>query len=137
MPLIIIAGNPCVGKTSFAKLLGQYFNEKGINKISIINEELLYISKLDGYKNSHCEKNTRGALKSAVDQNLNSESYIILDSLNYIKGYRYELYCIARTFRTPHCVVWIDCSEHISVYLNNSRNSVEKYDDKMFFIYES
>jgi hypothetical protein len=75
---------------------------------------------------STAEKNTRGMLKSgtralphvavacsqlvalpssAVDHALNADTIVLFDSLNYIKGYRYELYCIARSQSTPHCVV--------------------------------
>ena len=45
-----------------------------------------------------------GSLKSAVDHRLSAESVVVLDSLNYIKGFRYELYCSTRTFlRTVWC----------------------------------
>lgn len=40
-----------------------------------------------------------------MERHLSKETVVILDSLNYIKGYRYELYCIARALRTPNCVV--------------------------------
>ena len=28
--------------------------------------------------------------------------------MNYVKGFRYELFCIARTTKTPHCVVFVN-----------------------------
>jgi tRNA uridine 5-carbamoylmethylation protein Kti12 len=28
--------------------------------------------------------------------------------MNYIKGFRYQLYCVARAISTPHCVVCIE-----------------------------
>jgi len=31
----------------------------------------------------------------------------ILDSLNYIKGYRYELHCLSKSLGQQHCVVWV------------------------------
>ncbi|KAL3776147.1 hypothetical protein HJC23_013374 [Cyclotella cryptica] len=34
-------------------------------------------------------------------------SLVVLDSLNYIKGYRYELYCISKAAGERHGVVWI------------------------------
>ena len=42
------------------------------------------------------EKNARASLKAAVERELSKESVLIADDLNYIKGYRYELFCIAR-----------------------------------------
>lgn len=50
--------------------------------------------------------------------------------MNYIKGYRYELYCISRSVRTPHCVVWIECEDSISSKLNDSRS--DKYEEVIF-----
>lgn len=51
------------------------------------------------------EKDTRGTLKSEVDRWVTKDNLVILDSLNYIKGFRYELYCISRAQSSPHCVV--------------------------------
>jgi protein KTI12 len=127
MPLILIAGNPCTGKTTFANQLLEFLRSKNLTNIELINEESLKISKKDGYKSSFAEKSTRGSLKSAADHKLNAECYVIIDSLNYIKGFRYELYCSARTFRTPHCVVWVECNEVTSNKWNSTR--IELNDD--------
>ena len=54
---------------------------------------------------SRQEKDTRGTLKSEVDRWLTKDNLVVLDSLNYIKGFRYELYCISRALSSPHCVV--------------------------------
>ena len=35
---------------------------------------------------------------------------MILDSLNYIKGFRYELFCLARTAKSTHAVLYCDTS---------------------------
>ena len=62
---------------------------------------------------SHCcaalveEKNTRARLRSEVDRNLTKSTVVILDGLNAIKGYRYELWCIARAAATSCCVLWV------------------------------
>lgn len=50
--------------------------------------------------------------------------------MNYIKGYRYELYCISRSVRTPHCVVWVECEDSISTTLNGSRS--DSYEEVVF-----
>ncbi len=134
MPLILICGNPCTGKTSVANKLLDYFQSKGISNIELINEEYLKITKKDGYGSSFNEKSTRGALKSAVDHKLNSECYVIVDSLNYIKGFRYELYCSARTFRTPSCVVWVECNETVADDWNTARLELtgDAFDKEMY-----
>jgi protein KTI12 len=61
----------------------------------------------DFEKDSNKEKELRGLLKSEVQKVLSKENIVILDSLNYIKGYRYELFCISKLIQTPQCVVSI------------------------------
>ena len=80
------------------------------------------MTKAECYSNSHVEKTTRAALKSEFDRAVMSKSgstdcgdesgektstLVILDSLNYIKGYRYELYCISKAAGERHGVIWI------------------------------
>jgi protein KTI12 len=134
MPLIIIAGKPCTGKTTFSKALVEHLSQNdGATAVTLVNEEALNITKKDGYKNSFAEKGTRGRIKGLTDHKLNAESYVIVDSLNYIKGYRYELYCSARTFRTPHCVIWVGCDDTTSMQWNQGRidRDEDAYDVKM------
>ena len=52
MPLVIITGYPCCGKTSFAIELVSYIKEKGGDDITciLVNEESIGINKIDGYK---------------------------------------------------------------------------------------
>jgi len=123
MPAIILTGHPRIGKTEIAHLIAKRSTEKfGIEKVIIVNEENALIhckssevsSKSDCYKDSHAEKVTRAALKSAFERALSSSSQdskkqplVILDSLNYIKGYRYELHCISKSLRQQHCVFWV------------------------------
>lgn len=133
MPLIIITGKPCTGKTTFAQRLVDHLKQTTNSSVELVNEESLNISKKEGYKNSFAEKGVRGALKGASDHRLNSECFVIVDSLNYIKGYRYELYCTARTFRTPHCVVWVGCNDDTATQWNQARIDAggDAYDVKM------
>ena len=42
---------------------------------------------------------------------MSTSTVIIVDSLNYIKGYRYELYCIAREQGTSSCCVYVTLSD--------------------------
>ena len=113
MPLIIVTGHPCSGKSTFSLKLQEYLEGKGC-EVRVVNEESEKVNKVEGYADSGNEKTTRGILKSAIDHSLNDRTYVIADSLNYIKGYRYELYCMARTQRTQHCCVFVQCNEEIS-----------------------
>jgi tRNA uridine 5-carbamoylmethylation protein Kti12 len=113
MPLIIVAGYPCVGKTVFSHKLMSFLQKRDF-EVVMFNEETLCIDKMVGYQDSTHEKETRSALKSAVERALTSQACIIVDSLNYIKGYRYELYCVARAHKTPHCIAWVTSENDLS-----------------------
>lgn len=112
MPLIVLCGVPCVGKSTFSIELSEKLKDKGYD-VTIISEESLSILKSDGYKDNINEKNTRSSIKSATARIVSNDCVVIVDSLNYIKGYRYELYCLARERRTKNCLVWctLDDSE--------------------------
>ncbi|KAL7490900.1 hypothetical protein ACHAWT_000425 [Skeletonema menzelii] len=138
MPSIVLAGHPCVGKTTFAHL----FAKRALSRASISN--VVHISeatacpdqtKAECYSNSHMEKTTRAALKSEFDRAVLSSAaneeegntLVILDSLNYIKGYRYELYCISKAAGERHGVVWVmgsSSDEQFSSANTESRSDV-------------
>mmetsp|Transcript_9376 Transcript_9376/g.19930 ORF Transcript_9376/g.19930 Transcript_9376/m.19930 type:complete len:379 (+) Transcript_9376:65-1201(+) len=77
------------------------------NKVITTKQEL--------YETSSAEKQTRGALKASFDRavkksggnNSSSRRLVILDSLNYIKGFRYELHCISKAAGEKHGVLWV------------------------------
>jgi protein KTI12 len=52
------------------------------------------------------EKVTRGRIKFEVEKNLLGGVIVIADSLNYIKGYRYQMHCIAREQKCTYCVIF-------------------------------
>jgi len=98
---------------------------KEIDFVQIINEESACpdYSKNECYVDSLREKQTRAAMKSSFDRavgitktqdkaNKNksasvSKTLIILDSLNYIKGFRYELHCISKAAGEKHGILWV------------------------------
>lgn len=80
------------------------------------------------------EKNLRGVLRSEVDRSLSKDNIIIVDSLNSIKGYRYELWCLARAAGIRYCVLYCDVEEtHCRKWNEERRERVESsYNDKIF-----
>ena len=127
MPLIILVGIPASGKTRVSNELKIFFESRSVPVIHI-NEESLGLNKIQSYSSNFEEKNLRSALKSAVERNLNSENLIILDSMNYIKGYRYEIFCIVRQTQTTQCVVYMDVSKDIA-FTRNSQYPVDLFND--------
>jgi protein KTI12 len=57
--------------------------------------------------NNASEKDARATIYAAVKRVLSNKDIVILDGANYIKGWRYQLYCEAKAVRTPHCVVHV------------------------------
>lgn len=135
MPLITIAGIPLSGKTQRANevkaFLEKYMslNSTNIKSVIIVNDESLSIDKKEAYRDANTEKNARGTLLSAVERHLTRDDIVICDSLNYIKGFRYQLYCVARGIGTPCCTLF--CGLDLDSALQRN-NTLKKYDENMF-----
>ena len=109
--LVIMCGVPCSGKSTAAAELASALREKGI-RVTVVDEPSLHLHRNAGYANGHVEKNTRGLLKATVDRSLHRDGpVVIVDACNGIKGYRYELWCIARQVGARSCVVHCDTPE--------------------------
>jgi protein KTI12 len=100
-----MVGGPCSGKTTLSKKLYDYLFSEKKKDVVILNEEYFGLNKEEFYIDSNTEKMLRAKLKSECEKQLDDNKVIILDSLNYIKGYRYELFCLVRNFKTRHCIV--------------------------------
>lgn len=61
---------------------------------------------------------TRGKIKFEVEKNLIDGRVVIADSMNYIKGYRYQMYCIAREVKTTYCVVYCNSTPDKCIEFN-------------------
>ncbi|KAE8617066.1 hypothetical protein XENTR_v10008972 [Xenopus tropicalis] len=108
MPLVVLCGFPCSGKSSRSQELQEHLEQSG-RKVHIIGDHVLGVDRNAVYADSKKEKELRGSLRAAVERKLNKEEVVILDSPNYIKGYRYELFCLIKHVQTPHCLV---CHPH-------------------------
>ncbi|XP_066232357.1 protein KTI12 homolog [Saccopteryx leptura] len=106
MPLVVFCGLPYSGKSSRAEELRQVLANEGRAVYVVDDATVLGAEDATVYGDSAREKALRGALRAAVERRLSRHDVVILDSLNYIKGFRYELYCLARAARTPLCLVY-------------------------------
>jgi len=126
-----MCGFPNSGKTTRAKELYEYIKNILKKDVFLFNEETLLIDKNIGYKDSRAEKSTRGALKSAIERHCTKNAWVIADSLNYIKGFRYEMFCIARSAGTPHCVVYCDASKESVLSINQKLPQQQRWDNTL------
>nr|XP_036877632.1 protein KTI12 homolog [Manis javanica] len=106
MPLVVVCGLPYSGKSRRAEELRCALAVEGRAVYVVDDAAVLGTEDPTVYSDSAREKALRGALRAAVERHLSRHDVVILDSLNYIKGFRYELYCLARAARTPLCLVY-------------------------------
>lgn len=124
MPLIIISGFPSSGKTTRAKQLQEFFTTKG-KQVKLISENTA-IPKAGFKKNvyfadSQKEKIVRSDMKSEAVRLLNKDDVVILDAGNYIKGYRYELFCATKASRGTQCTLFCGIQKDKAWDFNNQR----------------
>jgi protein KTI12 len=72
-------------------------------KVHHIHDESLGLLR-DVYATAKAEKDARATFSSAVKRLLSRDAIVIADGMNYIKGFRYQLYCEAKALQTPSCV---------------------------------
>lgn len=133
----MITGYPSAGKTTVATKMKEDFEKRIAEsdehkqmKVELINDELLNIKK-EEYRDGKTEKMLRGNQISAVKRALGKNTIVILDNLTYIKGFRYQLYCDAKTCMTNSCVVHVGASAEKCKELNNERGD-DAWEDKLF-----
>lgn len=132
MPLIVMCGRPGSGKTTRAKELKAYFEGEHKLEVILLNEEGLGIDRNYSYSNPVREKEMRGLFRSHVEKNLTNKNVVILDTVNYIKGLRYELYCLARSAKSTNCVVYCETPVDLARKWNKEKDAAQQYSDEIF-----
>jgi protein KTI12 len=132
MALITISGFPCSGKSTRALQLQEDFlarlsspeytgpklrviivdDESNHVPRSVYDSELARTNAAGQVRRAHTsdsisEKSGRANIYSAVTRNLGPDTIVICDSPNYIKGFRYQMYCAAREAHARVCTVSI------------------------------
>ncbi|KAF3769983.1 chromatin associated protein KTI12 [Cryphonectria parasitica EP155] len=147
MPLIIVTGLPTSGKSTRANQLLAYLTERveaqpqvSKYRLHLISDQTQSISrtvydlspeKLPAHTRSAnaSEKDARAALSSAVKRVLSTKDIVILDGSNYIKGWRYQLYCEAKNLSTPNVLLQVGCSVDRARAINEER--LRQRDEKL------
>lgn len=111
----MISGFPKSGKTHRSQQLISDFERRiaasedpRIQRLKIhhINDDNLGLDR-NVYATARAEKDARATLSSAIKRVLTRDNIVIADAMNYIKGFRYQLYCEAKAVQTPSCVVHV------------------------------
>lgn len=133
MPLLLLSGFPGSGKTTRARQIRDHLQDEKGKKVSIVSEnEALGEDKNGVFSDSQQEKEVRGRLKAEVLRTLNKDDVVILDAANYIKGYRYELYCASKQFKTTQCLVQCPIPIEDAWSWNVERPEGEQYHREVF-----
>eukprot|EP00106_Octopus_bimaculoides_P021614 XP_014789056.1 PREDICTED: protein KTI12 homolog [Octopus bimaculoides] len=85
MPLVILCGLPCSGKSTVSQSLASYFREQSKN-VDIISIHSIGLDRNSLFADSMKEREARGLFKSAVQRSISKESVTILDAMNYTKA---------------------------------------------------
>lgn len=133
MALVVVCGQPCSGKSTAASCLIQALVSTSLS-IKLISEPILNLDRNASYSGMPTEKNLRGLLRSEVDRSASKNTIVIVDSLNNIKGYRYELWCIARAAGIRYCVLYCDTEVGTCRTWNRVRSEqgLSSYNDSIF-----
>lgn len=131
-----MTGIPCSGKTTRTLQLKEYFENKAGKHVEIISEidtiTKAGYDKNSFYADSKKEKGVRSDVKSMTQQMLNQNDVLIIDGSNYIKGYRYEIYCMTKLYKTPQCTIHCDIPVEFAWLWNEGRPEVERYTREIF-----
>ncbi|OJJ44357.1 hypothetical protein ASPZODRAFT_144932 [Penicilliopsis zonata CBS 506.65] len=134
MPLVVLTGYPCSGLSYRAKQLAELF-EKAQDEFfasspetSRVRYKIHIVASHDSssyprtvYDNARTEKEARGVASSRAKRALGRDSIVILDGMNYIKGFRYQLWCDAKALGTASCTVHVGTPVDQCVANNEAR----------------
>ena len=132
MPLVVMCGLPCSGKSRRVEELVGFLRSSCEQEVQVVADDFSSRDRNTCYASSREEKMVRGTLKSSVERYLSQERIVILDSLNYIKGFRYELFCVSKHVKTPHCIVQCGTPADTAKEWNTLRTDTERYSDQVF-----
>ncbi|KAG8734309.1 hypothetical protein FRC10_011768 [Ceratobasidium sp. 414] len=140
MALVTISGFPCSGKTRRAQQLSGFLEDKIRDdssshtkswKVTILSDDSLSIPR-SSYDESRLEKPARSALLSAVVRDLSKSTILIIDSANYIKGFRYQIYCAAREVGVRVCTMHVVATPDMCREWHQARQEQDRYTDATF-----
>eukprot|EP00850_Spirogloea_muscicola_P021040 SM000234S07900 [mRNA] locus=s234:200854:203013:+ [translate_table: standard] len=124
MALVVVCGQPCSGKTRAADALAAALRAAcpAPPRLHLLADARLHLPDRNAnHRDAASEKVLRGALRSEADRAVSRDTIVIVDSLNAIKGYRYELWCLARAAGVRYCLVHCDVPAEVARTWNEAR----------------
>ena len=126
MPLLLVCGLPCSGKSSCVeKFISFLASHYPACSVEVLGEESLGLSRDCWFESSAREKEIRCSIRGEVERLLSPDKLVIVDSPSYVKGFRYELYCISKHARTPHCLLVSSATLERVIQWNKEREGIK------------
>ena len=122
MALVVLCGFPGSGKTLLASNLESLF-EASHHPCEIVSETRV---EEGNYTSTRLETQGRSDFKASIRRALAPDKIIIADGLNFIKGFRYELFCIAREQNLRFCCCFCDVDPELA-----RERSISRYGEKV------
>ncbi|XP_060610274.2 protein KTI12 homolog [Anolis sagrei] len=97
MPLVVLCGLPGSGKTRRAEELRAALVSEGE---ASEQRRVFVVSEGEGGKGE-----ARSALRAEAERLLSRRDVVVVDAGCELKSFRYELFCLSKQARTPHCVL--------------------------------
>ncbi|KAI9458540.1 chromatin associated protein KTI12 [Russula earlei] len=134
MALVTLSGYPSSGKTRRAIQLKEHLDRRVADpscncpaqKVVVLSDDTLNIDR-SSYNDSRSEKPARAALFAAIQRQMGPDTILIVDALNYIKGFRYQLYCAARELKLRTCTVYVVATAELCQRWNAERTDDRGY----------
>lgn len=104
MALVLLCGHPASGKSAVATSLHASLTAEGQACVVVADEG----TRAELFADAGAERTQRSRLRARAERALTPGVVVVVDSLNYIKGFRYEMYCVAKTAALGYCVVHCD-----------------------------
>lgn len=124
MVVLIICGLPCSGKSTISYRISEHYKNEFQKSVKIISEnDDLNLEREELFNNSRLEMTVRSSLKNSVSQLINSYEILILDSMSYIKSFRYEIFCLCKAQKRPLVLIYCDVDLETAISWNEKRKS--------------
>ncbi|KAH9948688.1 chromatin associated protein KTI12 [Amylocystis lapponica] len=122
MALITVSGFPSSGKTRRAVQLQRHLETRlqdveyvgPQQKVAVLSDDVLNVGR-EVYNDSRSEKSAR------------ADTILIVDAMNYIKGFRYQMYCAAREMKLRVCTVYVVATPDQCKEWNTTREDGRRY----------
>ncbi|GHJ84013.1 hypothetical protein NliqN6_0415 [Naganishia liquefaciens] len=139
MAFITISGYPCSGKSTRAQQIKKDFDRRLKDEsysgpslsVEVVDDPISKVSR-EAYDNSLAEKPARASLFTNVTRSLGEDKIVICDAPNYIKGFRYQMYCAAREAKVRVATVFVVAPPQKCREWHEARAPENKYKPETF-----